>query len=145
MIRWEIFFGNVPPSVATRIINELDMSNLFSNPHLHQKFIEMLFSSFRATVGSNYYALPMSVENSAADWVHSSLASSSIDLKSSKTGLGKTHRKRDARPLSTLALSTIKGRAVAGCVMPHSVKHVRGILKLAFPATGSTKYILIIF
>ena len=44
-----------------------------------------------------------------------------------KTGLGNIHRKRDARPLSTLLLSTMSGAAVVSCVMPHSVRHVRGM------------------
>ena len=51
-------------------------------------------------------------------------------------GFGNIHRKREAKPLSTLLLSTINGAAVTGWVMPQSVRHVRGILKFAFPATN---------
>lgn len=67
--------------------------------------------------------------------LHSELEVILSELKSWNTGRGNIHRKRDAKPLSTLFLSTIRGSAVAGCVMPHRVKHVRGIVKLAFPAT----------
>ena len=55
--------------------------------------------------------------------------------KGLNTGLGKIHKNRDASPLSTLFLSTMSGAAVAGCVIPHKVRQVRSILKLAFPAT----------
>jgi len=51
------------------------------------------------------------------------------------TGLGKTHRKREARPLSTLLLSIIRGSAVDGWVKPHKVRQVLFISKLAFPPT----------
>ena len=55
------------------------------------------------------------------------------------TGFGKIQRKRDASPLSTLFLSTIRGIAVDGCVIPQNVKHVRGMLKFALPATEEIK------
>lgn len=35
-----------------------------------------------------------------------------------------------------LFLSTLRGKAVVGGVIPHGVKQVLGMLKLAFPETG---------
>ena len=49
--------------------------------------------------------------------------------------MGKILEYQDASPLSTLFLSRMSGGAFAGCVIPHKVRQVRSIFKLAFPAT----------
>lgn len=66
---------------------------------------------------------------------NSSFADTSNEANFLKTGFGKIHKKREARPLFTLFLSTMSGAAVVGWVIPQSVRHVRCILKLAFPDT----------